>query len=88
MLRGVKDARADPDGAFERGGRLVEGLSEARRGVRDAARALWRAEPLGRADPAAWQETHDLLLSMGLLDAPLDNIDALYTNEFVERAQP
>ena len=88
FLRGLQDTLDDPDMAFETSRRFVEGLTDDRRGVLDASLALWRAEPLGRADPAAWQETHDLLLSMGLLDAPLDNIDALYTNEFVERAQP
>ena len=84
FLRGLQDTLDDPDMAFETSRRFVEGLTDDRRGVLDASLELWRAEPLGRADPAAWQETHDLLLSMGLLDAPLDDIDALYTNEFVE----
>jgi len=88
FLHGLQDTLDDPDMAFETSKRFVEGLTDDRRGVLDASLELWRAEPLGRADPAAWQETHDLLLSMGLLDAPLDDIEALYTNEFIERAQP
>jgi len=46
---------------------------------------LWRAPQLGRTDPAAWQETHDLLLQMGLLSAPLPDLSAAYSNDFVER---
>ncbi len=88
FLRGLQDTLDDPDAAFEISRGFVEGLTDDRRGVLDASLALWRAEPLGRADPAAWQETHDLLLSMGLLDAPLDDVATLYTNEFVARAEP
>ena len=84
FLRGLQDTLDDPDAAFEISKKYVEGLDDSRRGVLDASLELWRAEQLGRTDPAAWQETHDLLLAMGLLDAPLPDLDALYTNEFVE----
>ena len=82
--RGLQDTLDDPDAAFEISKKYVEGLDDSRRGVLDASLELWRAEQLGRTDPAAWQETHDLLLSMGLLDAPLPDLNTLYTNEFVE----
>lgn len=85
FLRGLQDTLDDPDAAFEISRKYVEGLDEGRRGVLDASLDLWRAEQPGRTDPAAWQETHDLLLQMGLLDAPLPDLSALYTNEFVER---
>lgn len=88
FLRGLRDTLDDPDAAFEISKGYVEGLDDSRRGVLDASIELWRADQLGRGDPAAWQETHDLLLAMGLLQAPLPDLDALYTNDFVESAQP
>ena len=88
FLRGLHDTLDDPDAAYEISKGFVEGLDDSRRGVLDASIELWRADQLGRGDPAAWQETHDLLLAMGLLQAPLPDIDALYTNDFVESAQP
>ena len=88
FLRGLRDTLDDPDAAFEISKRYVEGLDDSRRGVLDASIDLWQADQLGRGDPAAWQETHDLLLAMGLLQAPLPDLDALYTNDFVESAQP
>ena len=84
FLRGLQDTLDDPDAAYETSKRFVEGLDDSRRGVLDASIGLWRADRLGAADPAAWQETHDLLLDMGLLDAPLPDVTALYTNEFIE----
>ncbi len=85
FLRGLQDTLDDPDAAFEISKKYVEGLDDSRRGVLDASLDLWRAEPLGRTDPAAWQETHDLLLQMGLLSAPLPDLSAAYSNEFVDR---
>jgi len=85
FLRGLQDTLDDPDAAFEISRKYVEGLDDSRRGVLDASLDLWRAEPLGRTDPAAWQETHDLLLQMGLLSAPLPDLSAAYSNEFVDR---
>jgi NitT/TauT family transport system substrate-binding protein len=88
FLRGLQDTLDDPNAAYEISKQYVEGLGDDRRGVLEASLDLWRAEPLGRGDPAAWQETHDLLLEMGLLDTPLGDLDAAFTNEFIERAQP
>ncbi len=85
FLRGLQDTLADPDAAYEITKQYVEGLDDSRRGVLDASLPLWQAEQLGHTDPAAWQETHDLLLEMGLLNAPVPDLDQMYTNEFVEQ---
>jgi len=85
FLRGLQDTLDDPDAAFEISKKYVEGLDEGRRGVLAASLDLWRAPQLGRTDPAAWQETHDLLLQMGLLSAPLPDLSAAYSNDIVER---
>jgi NitT/TauT family transport system substrate-binding protein len=43
---------------------------------------LWDSETLGESTAVSWQAMQDTLLSMGLLNAPL-NLDALYSNDFV-----
>jgi hypothetical protein len=48
---------------------------------------LWRAEDPGISDPAAWQNTQDVLLEIGFLDEPLPDLEEAYRNEFVVMAQ-
>jgi NitT/TauT family transport system substrate-binding protein len=88
LLRGLRDTLDNPDEAYEISKKYVEGLDDSRKGVLMASIPLWEADPLGVTNPASWQETQDLLLEMGLLDAPLSDLDQMYTNEFIENAQP
>jgi NitT/TauT family transport system substrate-binding protein len=46
---------------------------------------LWEAEQLGLSTPESWAAMQDVLLSMGLLSAPID-IEAAYTNDFLPAA--
>jgi NitT/TauT family transport system substrate-binding protein len=87
-LRGLADTLADPDEAFEISKKYVEGLDDSRRNVLDASLDIWRAGTLGLTDAASWQRTQDVLLEIGFLDAPLPNLAAAYTNDFVLAAQP
>lgn len=87
FLRGLQDTIDDPAAAYEISKQFVEGLDDSRRGVLDASIELWRADPLGQTDPASWTETEQLLLRMGLLDAPVPDLEQMYTNEFVEGAR-
>lgn len=84
FTRGLRDTLADPDAAYEISKKYVEGLGDDRRGVLDASIPLWQAEPLGRTDPAAWQQTQDILIEMGLLSGPLPDLAATFTNDFVD----
>ena len=86
FLRGLADTLADPDAAYEISKQYVEGLGDDRRGVLEASLPLWQAEQPGHTDPAAWQQTQDILIEMGLLDGPLPDLDQTYTNQFVEAA--
>lgn len=86
FTRGLRDTLADPDAAYEISKEYVEGLDDSRKGVLEASLPLWGAEPLGRMDPASWMETQDLLIEMGLLSAPLPDLNETYTNEFVDNA--
>lgn len=86
VLRGIADTLADPVAAYESSKKFVEGLDDSRMNVLEASLELWRTDQLGITDPAAWAQTEQVLLQMGLLDAPLPNLEAAFTNEFVLRA--
>jgi NitT/TauT family transport system substrate-binding protein len=86
FMRGLEDTLADPDAAYEISKKYVEGLDDSRRGVLEASLPLWQTEQPGHTDPAAWQQTQDILIEMGLLDGPLDDLGEAYTNEFVDEA--
>ncbi|RMG98175.1 MAG: myristoyl transferase [Chloroflexi bacterium] len=87
-LRGLADTLANPDEAYEISKKFVEGLDDSRKNVLEASLEMWRSEPLGVTDPVSWEQTQNVLLEMGFLDAPLDNLEAAYTNEFVLKVQP
>ena len=87
FLRGLRDTLADPDAAYEISKKYVEGLDDSRRGVLDASLPLWQAEQPGRTDPTTWQQTQEILIEMGLLNGPLPDLDATYTNQFVDNAE-
>jgi NitT/TauT family transport system substrate-binding protein len=86
-LRGLADTIADPEAAFEISTHFVEGLAEADQAVQmEVLRLsieLWQAEQLGYSEALAWENMQAVLLDMGLLEAPMD-LDAAYTNEFIE----
>jgi NitT/TauT family transport system substrate-binding protein len=85
-LSGLADTIADPDEAYELSKRHVEGLAEAdetvQKQVLRASIEMWRAERLGYADPAAWQNMNELLAKAGLIAEPIA-VEQAFTNEFV-----
>ncbi|NDJ52395.1 MAG: ABC transporter substrate-binding protein [Chloroflexi bacterium] len=77
----------NPDRAFEVSRSYVEGMSdpaiaEVQREVLERSLPLWSAPRLGETSPASWIETQDVLLSMGLLDQPIE-LEAAYTTDFL-----
>lgn len=83
-MRGLQDALANPAEAYEISKKFVEGLGDERMNVLEATLPMWQADPLGMSDPAAWENTERVLLEMGFLDAPLADLEAAFTNQFVE----
>ncbi|HBY96575.1 MAG TPA: hypothetical protein DEP84_21970 [Chloroflexi bacterium] len=88
FLRGLQETIDHPDEAFD----LVVAQYVPEAGGENAAlqrRVLaktieyWRANPLGRSDPAAWQTSHDFMRKAGLLDQDVD-VAKVFTNRFVE----
>lgn len=87
-LRGLADTLENPEEAYEISKKYVEGLDDSRMPVLEASLPMWDAAVLGHTDPLSWEQTQDVLLEMGLLDAPLADLDAAYTNRFIEENQP
>lgn len=83
FMRGLADTIANPDEAYEISKKYVEGLDDSRKGVLAASIEVWQSDVPGVSDPAAWTQTHELLQEMGLLDAPLPELEKAYSNAFV-----
>jgi NitT/TauT family transport system substrate-binding protein len=85
FLKGLEDALADPDAAFEICREYVEGLDEneaAQRAVLEASLEYWQGEPLGASDLTAWQTTADVMLGAGLLSSDVD-VEQAFTNDYL-----
>ena len=83
MMRGLTDTLDDPEGAYEISKKFVEGLDDSRMNVLEASVTIWQAETLGYTDAISWEKTQEILLQMGLLDAPVEDLDKAYTNAFI-----
>jgi NitT/TauT family transport system substrate-binding protein len=84
LLRGLQDTLADPDGAYTISKKYVEGLTDdaVEKAVLAASIEMWRADRLGRSDPAAWETMQQTLLDAGLLTQAQD-LSKTFTNDFV-----
>ena len=87
ILRGVADALANPNEAYEICTKYVEGLAQAdekvQRKILLASMEFWRADRPGYSDPKAWENMQKVLLDMGLISQPLD-LSKAFTNEFIK----
>ena len=86
LLKGIEDAQADPDEAFEISKNYVENLADADEALQKEILAesikLWQTDPLGYSDPTGWSNMQNVLLEMGLIDATMD-LDKAFSNEFL-----
>ncbi|MFN2273913.1 MAG: ABC transporter substrate-binding protein [Anaerolineales bacterium] len=86
FLAGLKATIEDPNMAFQVAGDYVDGLKEAdqqvQRQVLDTSIGFWLSDPLGYSQPAAWENMQQVLLSMGLMEAPLP-LEEAFTNSFL-----
>lgn len=87
LLKGLADTIEDPAAAYEISKNFVEGLDDSRMAVLEASVVMWEADELGITDADSWETTQTVLLDMGLLDAPVDNLEAAFTNEFVNKSE-
>ncbi len=86
ILRGLRDTLDDPDAAFAICRRYVPEIGDEsaalQRAVLQEALNFWRADDLGRSNPAAWRVSQDFMLQTGLIDSEVD-VSTMYSNDFV-----
>lgn len=86
LARGIEDAIASPDEAYDISSKFVENLKDQDKNVQmqvlTTSIELWQAERVGFSDPQAWENMNDLLVRMKQIDAPVD-LSKAFTNEFV-----
>jgi NitT/TauT family transport system substrate-binding protein len=84
--KGLIDAAADPDEAYEISKKFVETLAGAdesiQKEVLTTSIEFWQLDPAGYSDPQAWQNMEQVLLDMGLMTKAIE-IDKAFTNEYL-----
>lgn len=86
ILKGIADTISYPDEAYQICLKYVEGLAQADQAIQKEVLTnniqFWKADRPGYSDPAAWQNTQQVLLDMGLLTNPLD-LNKVFSNDFL-----
>ena len=87
VLRGLRDTLQDPDEAFAICRRYVQEIDDEsaplQRAVLEEALNFWRADDLGRSDPAAWEASQTFMRQIELIESEVD-ASSLFTNDFVQ----
>jgi NitT/TauT family transport system substrate-binding protein len=88
VISGIRFTIAHPEDAFEWSESFVDHLGYANAApqmdILEASILFYQGDPLGYAVPQAWENTHALLLEMGLLTTPLD-LSAAFSNDFIRK---
>lgn len=87
MLKGIAYSLENPEETFEISKKYIENFDPEQEQVQTqvllASMEYWKSATPGVSDPAAWENMQEVLLEMGLLEAPLD-LSKAYTNQFVQ----
>ncbi|GAB4499792.1 MAG: ABC transporter substrate-binding protein [Anaerolineales bacterium] len=86
LARGIEDAIANPDEAYEISLKFVENLKDQDKDVQmqvlKTSSEFWQAERIGFSDPQAWENMNNLLVKMQMLPEPIE-LNKAFTNEFI-----
>jgi NitT/TauT family transport system substrate-binding protein len=86
LARGIADAIANPDEAYEISMKFVENLKDQDKDVQMqvllTSIEFWQAERIGFSDAQAWENMNDLLVKMEFIPEPID-LSKAFTNQFV-----
>lgn len=84
--RGIADAAANPEEAYQISMKFVENLKDQDKDVQMqvllTSIEFWGTDHIGYSDPQAWENMNDLLVKMDLIPASVD-LSKAFTNEFV-----
>ncbi len=87
LNRGVQFVIENPDEAFELSLEYVPDLPESeyltQQQVLLNSVELWKSDNLGATDPARWETTQQIMLDIGFIGEPLEDLEAAYTLEFL-----
>ena len=84
ILQGIMFTTDEPEEAYTISRKFVENLGEndpVQKTVLTKSIEMWRSAKPGWSNPDTWENMQAVLLSMGLLNAPL-NLTAAFTNDF------
>ncbi len=86
FIKGIADTIADPEAAYQICLKYVQGLDKADQAVQKqvllTSVEFWKTPQLGYSDPAAWQNTEQVLLDIGFLTQPLD-VSQVFSNAYL-----
>jgi NitT/TauT family transport system substrate-binding protein len=86
FAKGIADAAADPEVAYEISMKFVENLKDQDKDVQMQVLLVsiefWGTERIGYSDPQAWENMNNLLAKMGMIPERVD-LGKAFTNEFV-----
>lgn len=86
FAKGIADAAADPEEAYEISMKFVENLKDQDKDVQMQVLLVsiefWGTERIGYSNPQAWENMNDLLVRMGQIPEPVD-LSKAFTNDFV-----
>lgn len=89
LHRGVQFVIDNPDEAFELSLKYVTDLPESEYEIQKQVLLnsieLWKSDHLGATDPARWETTQEVMLEIGFISEPLDDLEAAYTLEFLPK---
>ncbi len=86
LAKGVADAAANPEEAYQISLKYVENLAEQDKEIQmqvlKTSIEFWQTDPPGQSNREAWENMNDLLVRMKLIPEPQDVAKA-FTNEFL-----
>jgi NitT/TauT family transport system substrate-binding protein len=91
LQRGILDTIADPDAAFDMSlpymPDLAEENYELERAVLENTLLLWESDNPGATTPERWENMQTVLLDIGFINTPLEDLSAAYTLDFIPQTE-
>jgi NitT/TauT family transport system substrate-binding protein len=88
LQRGLADTLNNPNEAFDLSVEnyvtdLADDEKETQRQVLYNSLDLWQSDTLGMTNPSAWEDTQAILIAIGFMNGPLDDLTTAYDMSFL-----